>query len=1829
MKRILSLLLSLCLTASCLASLPQAFAAVIRHETPEADVLNTDEKRDLINAEALHPLRTGYGPLDDMVDAVFAEILTPEMTTYEKVRACYAYLTRDTVYSWDNTLNEQLLRELRITKLFGSSYDREVVSLAYAFLKEKVGVCSYYSSAFMVLTRAIGLESYTLSCCNGTPASGVGNHVASTIRLGGMFYVFDPVIDASDTAGNIEESGFFCTELVNTANRQYANVNETVAAFGGFQPGPNLNRLETEVFPEVTDASERHFTFGRYPQTQVTDPALVETLNGLLDPDSMQSYGYYCGENEPGTQHPADFMKYADIDWQGETYRAVCFTEYRPIYSFDRAIASLSYQDEAGYERNTVYWFRFEPIEWRLADGDSLLVSDVILDAQAFQNEFYEAETPRPIDDRDVYCFADAAHTLAANDWTVSSIRAWLNSDFYNTAFTGAEQALIRTSLLKTYGYSCWFNAPDCEDKVFLLSVNEATASPYYLTTEPENRPAGGTDYAKAQGLTVPKRRGGSYSTWLLRSAGRFSSDVSGIAQSNRTAIFLNPAATMLGVRPALRVDPEALVPPAVIAAPASLTATATETGEITLRTAVSSGANAYLFRVYEPGSDVPLKEIETASPSCVFQDLTPGTRYTFSVRAVGPTADGGVQTSAPVETEPVECQTFLPPPSDVVSSSSVTGKVTLSWTPVENAASYRVYRYIDSDTLELCCESQTPFCEVDCPAGYTHSFRISTVSQDGYEGKMTVKSIRCACITYPAMPTGLTAETPERGTVVLSWDAVDQAARYRVYRYANATDMILLGTVTEPTFTLTGLLTDFDYAFRVEAETEDGLSVSAKSRTLRVRFDSYPAAPRGVTAQLLKTGVIDVAWNAVEDAALYRVWQYVGGKELVEVGSTADTHLTLTGMLTNYNYVFCVTAETGDGADVSGRSASVEIYSESIPRVPRNLIAEPTGTGSFLLNWRASEGAAVYKVWQYVTASSVKLLGETAEPSFEVTGLTAGIDYTFCVTAESEDGADVSARSRSVTATCISYPDAPGNVTVTPSATGALTFTWTPSEDAALYRVWRYVGTNLREVGVTAEPRFTLTGLNPGYEVTFTVTAETADGADVSAKSAAVKGTALRYPDAPKDLTAEFAESGALTLRWAASALAERYEICRAQGDGGEFETVAEVQADGAAAPSYADGSLVIGQTYRYKVRAVAQISGYLCESPYSDEVSAAAAAFLSEPLDDARVVLSDSVLLYNGETRRPEVAVTNSIGQTLTENEDYTVSFSADSVFAGRYAVTVEGIGQYYGSVTKPYTVKETVVPDRISLSSDVLVYDGNVKSPTVTVRNAAGDVLKKGTDYYITIPAGRTEVGDYVYTVTGTGLYTGSAEKTLSIREGLKARNVTLSAEVYVYDGAVHTPSVTVKNDAGQKLVKNVDYTVILPKNRTKTGVYEYVITGKGNYTGEVTKRYAIKEGLAAANVQLSATVLFYTGGVLRPSVAVTNAAGETLTKNTDYTVTLPAGCIEPGAYAYTVTGIGAYTGSVKKTFYIKKKLRSENITLSGSVFAYTGKAVTPSVTVKNAEGEKLTKNTDYTIALPAGRTQPGTYEYVITGKGIYGGSVTKRFSIKNGLSAENVQLSASVLYYTGKAQSPGVTVTNAAGEKLTKNTDYTVTVPAGCTECGAYSYVITGIGGYTGTVTKTFYIKEKLRAERIALSGTSFAYTGSAITPSVTVKNAAGEKLIKNRDYTITLPAGRKEIGVYEYTITGRGDYTGTVTKRFSIKRGIAEGTVTLSGADFAYTGKAITPGVTVKNAAGETLTKNVDYTITLPAGRTERGTYTYVITGKGAYAGTATASFTIR
>ena len=297
------------------------------------------------------------------------------------------------------------------------------------------------------------------------------------------------------------------------------------------------------------------------------------------------------------------------------------------------------------------------------------------------------------------------------------------------------------------------------------------------------------------------------------------------------------------------------------------------------------------------------------------------------------------------------------------------------------------------------------------------------------------------------------------------------------------------------------------------------------------------------------------------------------------------------------------------------------------------------------------------------------------------------------------------------------------------------------------------------------------------------------------------------------------------------------------------------------------------------------------------------------------------------------------------------------------------------------------------------------------------------------------------------------------------------------------------------------------------------------------------------ITAEDVALSRTSCVYTGTARRPGVTVT-IDEEVLVAKTDYTVSYKNN-LNVGTATVTVTGIGDYEGTVKKTFKIKAASIDDAEITGLKTKTYTGKALKqyPEVTINDVV---LEKDADYTVSFKNNKNA-GTATVTITGTGNYEGTATGTFKIKAASIAGAEVTGIKTKTYNGKAlkQSPEVEL---GGTVLEAGKDYSVSYKNN-TKAGTATVMITGTGNYTGTVSEDFTIKPAPITNAAVTCPAAKVFEGWALTPVPTVK-IGSTTLKKGTDFALSYK-NNKNVGTATVTIKGKGNYAGTINRNFKI------------------------------------------------------------------------------
>ena len=382
----------------------------------------------------------------------------------------------------------------------------------------------------------------------------------------------------------------------------------------------------------------------------------------------------------------------------------------------------------------------------------------------------------------------------------------------------------------------------------------------------------------------------------------------------------------------------------------------------------------------------------------------------------------------------------------------------------------------------------------------------------------------------------------------------------------------------------------------------------------------------------------------------------------------------------------------------------------------------------------------------------------------------------------------------------------------------------------------------------------------------------------------------------------------------------------------------------------------------------------------------------------------------------------------------------------------VTVTASANGYNSVSKDVKIvvsKKSLNNGLITLSETSYVYDGTYKKPAATV-TFGGKVLQEGKDYTISY-RNNLNVGVTTVIATGMGDYTGYTSKNFTITKREMAGGTVSVASSLSFTGSNITPSVTVKV-AGRTLTSGTDYTVSYSNNKN-VGKATVKITGKGNYSGSLSAKFDIvpaKQQIQKLETKYKGFYIDWaqkgsaTGYDVEYSVNanMSGAVSKHLTANKPDTLTVSG---LAGDKTYYVR-VRSYTNVNGKVYYgawsdIKSIKTANNditkATVSGiSTKAFTGKAITQNVTVK--VGNTVLKNgTDYTVSY-SNNKKVGKATVKITGKGKYGGVITKTFTInpaKQEIQKLTAKSKAFFVDWAQKGSATGYEIQYATNSKFT--------------------------------------------------------------------------------------------------------------------------------------------------------------------------------------------------
>ena len=661
-----------------------------------------------------------------------------------------------------------------------------------------------------------------------------------------------------------------------------------------------------------------------------------------------------------------------------------------------------------------------------------------------------------------------------------------------------------------------------------------------------------------------------------------------------------------------------------------------------------------------------------------------------------------------------------------------------------------------------------------------------------------------------------------------------------------------------------------------------------------------------------------------------------------------------------------------------------------------------------------------------------------------------------------------------------------------------------------------------------------------------------------------------------------------------------------------------------------------------------------------------------------------------YDGDVHenRPVVKDTKT-GATLVEGTDYTLSYKGDTTNAGTVKVTITGVGNYTGSHNVEYQITKRNVT--LTSATDSKVYDKTPLTNSNITIGGDGFAKLEGASYNVT--GSQTNVGD------------SDNEFTYKLNDDTKASNYNIEVKfgklyITTQDGQVIVVITghkkTYDYDGTEKTVSGYDVSI------TEGSTYaEADFTFNGNAEVKATAANTYPMGLKVSdftnnNTNYSSVTFVVNDGSLvinpksiipdgpntpdekKTGIEVTNPedsiydglphvnpltvtdtkTGAALVRDTDYTLTYSSDVINVGTVEINVKGIGNYTGEFTKTYKITPK--EYTVTTESAKKVYDGTALTAGGKIEGiVDGEVVVVHT--TGSQTDVGNSPNTYElewkkassknYKLKEDSIGTLTVTEQ-TIDPGKDPDNPNPNYSGVtinkpsnkVYDGKEHKWSPAVADKEGNALVEGTDYEVAYSTSdFRNVGIIEVIITGIGNYTGTVTRTYEITPK--AYTVTTESAKKVYDGTALTAGGKI-----EGIVSGETVEFTTTGSRTDEGTSKNTYSLKWNGSAIETNYKLEKESIGELTVksksiipdepntpddkktgiTVSDPkDSKYDGQEHREVLTVKDTkTGKDLIANKDYTVVYSDDLVNAGTVTIKVSGLGNYSGSFTKTYKI-
>lgn len=347
--------------------------------------------------------------------------------------------------------------------------------------------------------------------------------------------------------------------------------------------------------------------------------------------------------------------------------------------------------------------------------------------------------------------------------------------------------------------------------------------------------------------------------------------------------------------------------------------------------------------------------------------------------------------------------------------------------------------------------------------------------------------------------PDNLIIELRTESSLTITWNSVENASGYRLYRSNNENGQYdLIGAnIKNTSYVDSGLISSTTYWYKVSAyktkKVASKFEITDYSELVESKTSNPVSGitlraveiPEGLVIEERTMSSLTVSWNSVINADGYRVYRSISSTASYTKISEdiTETTYTDTGLEQSTTYWYKIAAYNEKGE--SELSEPISGTTLGPLDSPTDIIVENEGARSLTISWYGVEGAEGYRVYRSMseTGSYTKINGDVTETTYTDTGLSPLTTYWYKLSSfNSERGESSKSDPVSGTTLDLTIPTPPTNVSVTSTTSNSITLIWDVVADADGYVVYRFIDGELTNIsGNISSNTYTDAGLETG----------------------------------------------------------------------------------------------------------------------------------------------------------------------------------------------------------------------------------------------------------------------------------------------------------------------------------------------------------------------------------------------------------------------------------------------------------------------------------------------------------------------------------------------------------------------------------------------------------------------------------------------------------------------------------------------------------------------------------------------------------------------------